>query len=75
MDAVWIRTHNDVLVRAKSIVTLESAHDGLYAECLDGSKVQLTRGTCSIASELALLEEIRQAGAGWRPESGVSRRA
>jgi hypothetical protein len=63
MDTVWIRTHEDVLVRAKSIITLENEHDGLYAECLPGIKVQLTSGTCPIASRLALLEEIRQANA------------
>jgi hypothetical protein len=28
-----------------------------------GSRVQLTRRTCTMASQLALLEEIRQAGA------------
>jgi len=63
MDAVWIRTHEDVLVRAKSIMMLENEHDGLYAECITGGRVQLTSGTCPIASQLALLEEIRQAGA------------
>jgi hypothetical protein len=63
MDTVWIRTHDDILVRAKSIMTLESGHDGLYAECITGYKVQLTSGTCPVASQLALLEEIRQAGA------------
>jgi hypothetical protein len=63
MFTVCIRTHDDVLVRAKSIMTLENDRDGLYAECITGSKVQLTDGICSIASQLALLEEIRQAGA------------
>jgi hypothetical protein len=63
MDTVWIRTHDDVLIRAKSIVTLENGQDGLYAECITGSRVQLTKRTCAIASQLALLEEIRQAGA------------
>jgi hypothetical protein len=63
MDTVWIRTHEDVLVRAKSIMTLENEHDGLYAECITGSRVQLTSGACPIASQLVLLEEIRQAGA------------
>ena len=63
MDTVWIRTHDDVLVRARSIMTLENGHDGLYAECITGSRVQLTRRTCPMASQLALLEEIRQAGA------------
>jgi hypothetical protein len=63
MDTVWIRTHNDALIRAESIMTLENKHDGLYAECITGSSVQLTNGCCPIASQLALLEEIRQAGA------------
>jgi hypothetical protein len=63
MDTVWIRTHDDLLVRAKSIMTLENDHNGLYAECITGSRVQLTSGTCPIASQIALLEEIRQAGA------------
>jgi hypothetical protein len=63
MDTVWIRTYDDVLVRAKSIMTLENEHDGLYAECLTGSRVQLTRRACLMASQLALLEEIRHAGA------------
>ena len=63
MGAVWIRTHEDVLVRAKSIMTLENQHDALYAECITGHRVQLTSGACSITSQLALLEELRQAGA------------
>lgn len=63
MDTVWIRTHDDILVRAKSIMTLENEHDGLYAECITGSRAQLTNRTCPLASQLALLEEIRHAGA------------
>jgi hypothetical protein len=63
MDTVWIRTHADVLVHAKSIMILEDGHDGLYAECITGSRVQLTNCKCPIAAQLALLEEIRQAGA------------
>jgi hypothetical protein len=63
MDTVWIRTHDDTLIRAKSIMTFENEHDGLYAECITGSRIQLTNGTCPVASQLALLEEIRQAGA------------
>jgi hypothetical protein len=63
MDAVWILTHDDALIRAKSITTLQNWRDGLYAECITGSRVQLTSGTCPIASQLALLEEIRQAAA------------
>jgi hypothetical protein len=63
MDTVWIRTHDDLLVRAKSIMTLENEHDALYAECITGSRVQLTSHACPMASQLALLEEIRKAGA------------
>lgn len=63
MDTVWIRTHDDVFIRAKSIMTLENEHDALYAECITGSRIQITSGTCPIASQLALLEEMRQAGA------------
>jgi hypothetical protein len=63
MDTVWIRTHDDALIRARSITTFQNWRDGLYAECVTGSRVQLTNGTCPIASQLALLEEIRQAGA------------
>jgi hypothetical protein len=63
MNTVWIRAHNDVFIRAESIMTLENEHGGLYAECITGSKVLLTDGICPIASQLALLEEIRQAGA------------
>jgi hypothetical protein len=63
MDTVWIRTHDDVLIRAKSIMTLENGDDGLYAECTTGSRVQLTSSACPVSSQLALLEEIRQAGA------------
>jgi hypothetical protein len=63
MDTVWIRTHDDALIRAKSITTLQNWRDGLYAECITGRRLQLTNGACPISSQLALLEEIRQAGA------------
>jgi hypothetical protein len=63
MNAVWIRAHDDTLIRAKSITTLQKWRDGLYAECITGSRVQLTASPSPIASQLALLEEIRQAGA------------
>lgn len=63
MDTVWIRTQNNALIRAKSIVMLENRGNGLYAECITGSEVQLTNGICSISAQLILLEEIRQAGA------------
>jgi hypothetical protein len=63
MDTVWIRTHDDIFIRADSIMIFENYHDGLFAECITGSRVQLTSGTCPTASQLALLEEIRHAGA------------
>jgi hypothetical protein len=44
-------------------MTLENGRDGLHAECITGSRVQLTSRTCPMASQLALLEEIRKAGA------------
>jgi hypothetical protein len=48
----------------QSITTLQNWRDGLYAECITGSRVQLTSGTCPIATQLTLLEETRQVGAG-----------
>jgi hypothetical protein len=63
MHNVWIRTPNDACIRADSIVILENRQDGLYAECLTGNKVQLTSGACPMASQVALVEEIRHAGA------------
>jgi len=63
MDTVWIRTHDDVFIRADSIMILENDHDGLYAECITGRRVQLTNGPCPTASRLTLLEEVRHAGA------------
>jgi hypothetical protein len=63
MDTVWIRTHDDVFIRADSIMILENDHDGLYAECITGRRVQLTSSVCSATLHLALLEEIRHAGA------------
>jgi hypothetical protein len=63
MDTVWIRTHDDVFIRADSIMILKNDHDGLFAECITGNRVQLTNSTCPTASQLALLEEIRHAGA------------
>ena len=65
-DSVWIRGQNDVLIRADAIILLARVHDGLIAECLGGYTVQLTGSKCSNALQLALLEEIRRAGAGDR---------
>jgi hypothetical protein len=63
MDTVWIRTHDDVFIRADSLMILENDHDGLYAECITGRRVRLTNDVCSTALQLSLLEEIRHAGA------------
>jgi len=62
MDTVWIRTQDNVLVRADSIVLLRSSDDGLHAEFVTGRTVQLTQDTCSEAFQLSLIEEIRHAG-------------
>ena len=63
MTAVWVRGEDDVLVRADAIVVLAIAEDGLRAECASGRSVRLTGTRCSGALPLALLEEIRRAGA------------
>ena len=63
MDAVWVRTQDDILIRADSIVVIESTQTGLRAECITGRVVQLTGSACDSAFQLALLEEIRRAGA------------
>ena len=63
MDAVWVRTQDDILIRADSIVVIESTQSGLRAECITGRDVQLTGSACDSAFQLALLEEIRRAGA------------
>lgn len=59
MDQVWIRSHDGVLIRAASIIALENTPDGLRAECRNGRRVNLTDSPCSIALQLALLDEIR----------------
>lgn len=63
MDNVWVRGLGDVLIRADSIVVLAQAHDGLRAECVSGRSVRLTDSECSTDLQLALLQEIRYAGA------------
>jgi hypothetical protein len=60
---VWICTAGDVLVRADSIVLIEGGVNGLHAECITGRTVLLSGSRCSTASQIALLEEIRHAGA------------
>jgi hypothetical protein len=44
-------------------VVLEVAEDGLRAECVSGRVVRLTGTRCPETLPLALLEEIRRAGA------------
>ena len=61
MDTVWISAIGNILIRADSIVVLESVQDGLLAQCINGRTVRLTDSACSISFQLALLEEIRHA--------------
>jgi len=63
MTNVWIRTATDMLIRADSIVLIEGDVNGLRAESLTGRTVLLSGSHCSTASQIALLEEIRHAGA------------
>ena len=63
MGTVWICGTGDVLVRADSIVVLASVHGGLNAECAGGRTVRLADSDCPKALQLALLDEIRRAGA------------
>ncbi len=58
-----MRGQGDVLVRADAIVVLASAHGGLNAECAGGRTVRLADSDCPGALQLALLDEIRRAGA------------
>jgi hypothetical protein len=52
-----------VLVRADAIIMLTSTHDTLNAECAGGRTVRLADSDCPGALQLALLGEIRRAGA------------
>ena len=61
VNKAWIRCVDDALVRADSVVTLRNCVNGLTAETLTGSVVQLTRTDCPSTVQLALLEEIRSA--------------
>jgi hypothetical protein len=63
MTVVWIRGMGGVLVRADAVVVLEVAEDGLWAECVSGRVVRMTATRCPETVPLALLEEIRRAGA------------
>jgi hypothetical protein len=60
---VWIRGQGDVLIRADSIVVLAIAQGGLHAECVSGRTVRLADSRCAGALQIALLDEIRRAGA------------
>src|SRR5258708_30666909 len=66
MRTVWIRGQGGVLVRADAIIMLTSDHDTLNAECAGGRPVRLADSDCPRALQLALLKEIRRAGAGDR---------
>jgi hypothetical protein len=63
VNAVWVRGQGDVLVRADAIIMLTSAHGSLNAECAGGRTVPLADSGCPGALQLALLDEIRRAGA------------
>jgi len=63
MRTVWIRGQGGVLVRADAIIMLTSDHDTLNAECAGGRTVRLADSDCPGALQLALLKEIRRAGA------------
>jgi hypothetical protein len=63
MGIVWIRGQGGVLVRADAITMLASTHGSLNAECAGGRTVRLADSDCPGALQLALLDEIRRAGA------------
>jgi hypothetical protein len=63
VGTVWVRGQGDVLLRADAIVVLASARGGLNAECAGGRTVRLADSDCPGALQLALLDEIRRAGA------------
>ena len=51
------------MVRADAIIALACAVDNLDAECVNGRTVRLADTECLGALQLALLDEIRLAGA------------
>ncbi len=63
MSAVWVRGQGGVLVRADSIIALACAANSLDAECVTGRTVRLADSGRPGALLLALLDEIRRAGA------------
>jgi hypothetical protein len=60
---VWIRGQEGVLVRADCIIVLTCVSGGLHAECVNGRAVRLTDCERPGVLQLALLDEIRRAGA------------
>jgi hypothetical protein len=63
VSTVWVRGQGDVLIRADCIVGLASVHGALNAECVNGRTVRLADSDRAGALQLALLDEIRRAGA------------
>jgi hypothetical protein len=63
VSTVWVRGHGDVLIRADFIVGLASVDGSLNAECANGRTVRLADSDRADALQLALLDEIRRAGA------------
>jgi hypothetical protein len=63
MSTVWIRGQEEILVRADAIIMLACAPDGLHAECVTGRTVRLADSERPGILQLALLDEIRRAGA------------
>jgi len=63
MSAVWVRGQGGVMVRADAIIALACAVDSLDAECVNGRTVRLADSECPGTLQLALLDEIRRAGA------------
>jgi len=63
MSAVWVRGQGGVLVRADSIIALACAAGGLDADCVTGRTVRLADSERPGPLLLALLDEIRRAGA------------
>jgi hypothetical protein len=63
MSAVWVRGQGGVMVRADTIIAITCALGSLDAECVNGRTVRLAESECSGTLQLALLDEIRRAGA------------
>jgi hypothetical protein len=63
VSAVWVRGHGGVIIRADAIITLACAAGSLDAECVNGRTVRLADSERPGTLQLALLDEIRRAGA------------